>query len=205
MGQMMKKFILGVPFLLVLASCVSADTFDFTISMNPQCGTPQFEAVWGTCNSIQAHGVMATTSAMIPTQATDDAPPCIGGGPFKGTPFYEILTMTGEINGTAISFTPQAPQACTGQLTNPGPGNGPNLDFISFTAGSQAWTIQPGCDFDVCTGFGIWDFISGQDNFGTLSVVPADPQPTPEPATWSLLLLSLIVVGAWRIRAIPWF
>jgi hypothetical protein len=205
MGGMMKRTILAVLFFLALGTCVSADTFDFTISMDPQCGTPQFQAVWGTCNPIQASGVMTTTSMIIPTDATQDLPPCIGPGSlgnYRGTPFYEILSMTGELNGNSISFTPQAPQSCTGQLSNLGPGESSNLDFISFTAGNQIWSIQPGCDFDVCTEYGIWDFMSGQNNFIELSVMPADPVPTPEPTTWSLALLSLIVVGGRRIRDI---
>jgi hypothetical protein len=175
-----------------MCSTARADTFDFTISMNASCGNPIFIEIFGACNPIEAHGVLMTGPPMVGADATQGAPPCIGSGfSFKFVTFYEVESIHGEINGSSINFVQQAPEACTGQITNIGPGNHQNFDFLSFTAGGQSWSIQPAPDSNPYVGFGIFDLLTGESTLITLSITPV-----PEPDGWLTMATGLAAMIA---------
>jgi hypothetical protein len=125
-------------------------------------------------------------------------------GGFGSNYYYQIDSMTGQVNGAAITSSTATPGTCLGVIV-PLPLGGfgfPPLDYFAFATGSQKWQFYTN-DMNPFAGVTELDTL---DSSGSITAyTPLDlriwtPVSTPEPSAVAMLLIGVCGVSALRCR-----
>lgn len=189
-------------FVLLGAASVRADVYEITfinVTFSATCigGTGTCTEVVngsGLYDSVAKTGsdssINLTGSLNVPLN-TLGTPPCTAPGCLHGSVLYDSGTLPGfnpiEFSPTLPTFDAPTPEALTGGS------NGTGLFVPHGCGGNQPNCNQPGAfpggpnaDYEMTSG--------------TYTSVDVSPHPTPEPASWALLLCGLGALVALRRR-----
>ena len=157
-----------------------ATTWDYTFSTD-------FATCTATALScIATSGSVVFTLELVSLDGTEQNRPCVNGG------WEEVVGMTGQINGAAISFTPQDVSNCTvDQLFTQSAQQGlmrPAIaSSIQFTASGMSWNIF-GPDFRPYESSVLINNSQGQVAVINWNLTPVV---TAEPSTMAMVLIGL--------------
>jgi hypothetical protein len=130
--------LLSVPARADVLSVSAPSEWSFSFSTNSaSCLTADIP-----CLSVEATGTL--TLEMVTPDLSAPQRPC------QTSPWYEVIGMSGQLNGAPVSFTAQDPSLCSNELTTDtlepfsfaGPEGALGPNAFGFTAGGQSWFVQ---------------------------------------------------------------
>jgi hypothetical protein len=197
------KLLSLVVLFFALCTCVQADTANIYDISAPSTWNFSFSTDQATCDillpnclTLEAHG---TFTLQLYTTVVANELECQ-----HLNPWYQIVGMSGEMNGIPISFTPNPDPTninnmCADQLLpshDMRPSEEFDLDPILFSTGSNDWTIY-GPDLRP-----LFPHVVIQDSNGdSLTAVNWSVVPAPEPT--SLMMLLVGAVGVFALLRLP--